>query len=193
MASSPAWKLRVLNLAADYKTALQEGNFSKFAEKRGHANYTEDEIKRMANEFPGIETVMEDQTRSHQGLTDDYNKVTDDLESGGADKPTAIERVKAQAEKMKAESIANIDANTKRVLALIESLPEDQQDLAADFWESLSDGFMKFWKEVLNAIERIFEAVVNWLKKVWEQVKACWETVKGIWDEIWKWLEGLKA
>lgn len=45
---------------------------------------------------------------------------------------------------MKAESVANIDASTERVLASIEGLPEDKQQKAADFWEAISDLFIGF-------------------------------------------------
>ncbi|PNP45757.1 hypothetical protein TGAMA5MH_02496 [Trichoderma gamsii] len=117
---------------------------------------------------------MEDQSNHHQGLTDEYQSVTDDLESGGADKPTAIERVRAQGKRMKAESIANIDASTERVLALIEGLPDDQQQKAADFWVAIGDLFIGFWGEILTQVEQIFEFAIEWLSQVWEQVKANW-------------------
>ncbi|KAL7946855.1 hypothetical protein V8C42DRAFT_296350 [Trichoderma barbatum] len=188
---APAWRLQVLNIAANYKTAIQTGDFSKFPKKGDPPKYNKDELQRMAKDFPEIQTVIEDQGNYHQGITDENQSVTDDLESGHADKPTAIERVRAQGEKMKAESIANIDASTERIVALIEGLPHDQQQQAADFWEALSNGFIAFWSEILTQVERIFELVVEWLSQVWEQVRECWNLVKGTWNEFWAWLQGL--
>lgn len=184
-----SWKAQILNSAATYKRAIQTGDFSKIQDDK--SKYSDKDLKSMANDFPEVKVVMEDQANHHSGLTDEYQSVTDDLESGHADKPTAIERVKAQGEKMKAESIANIDASTQRVLALIEGLPEDQQQRAADFWDALGNGFMLFWSTILTQVERIFEFVVEWLSQVWEQVKAAWQTVKGVWTQIWAWLQGL--
>ncbi|KAM3534624.1 hypothetical protein MY4038_002174 [Beauveria bassiana] len=63
----------------------------------------QDELKKLAQEFPEIKTVLEDSANHHQGITDEFQSVTDDLESGSADKPTAIERVRAQSERLKAE------------------------------------------------------------------------------------------
>ncbi|KID79316.1 uncharacterized protein G6M90_00g020920 [Metarhizium brunneum] len=184
-----SWKAQILNSAATYKRAIQTGDFSKIQDDK--SKYSDKDLKSMANEFPEVKVVMEDQATYHSGITDEHQAVTEDLESGHADKPTAIERVKAQGEKMKAESIANIDASTQRVLALLEGLPEDQQQRAADFWDALGNGFMLFWSTILTQVERIFEFVVEWLSQVWEQVKAAWQTVKGVWTQIWAWLQGL--
>ena len=184
------WKAQVLNVSSSFKRAVETGDFSKFP-KQSESKYTQDELKRLAGDFPEIKTVMEDMANHHQGITDENQSVTDDLESGHADKPTAIERVKAQGEKMKAESIANSDASTERTIALIEGLPEDQQKKAADFWEALLNAFASFWEQVLTQVERIFEYTVEWLSQVWEQVKASWSSVKQIWTQFWAWLQNL--
>lgn len=189
--TSSSWKAQVLNAAAGYKRAIETGDFSKYPKDGKSPKYTQDELKKFANDFPEIKTVLEDQSNYHQGITDEYQSVTDDLESGHADKPTAIERVKSQGERMKAESMANIEASTDRVVALIEGLPEDQQQNAADFWVAIGDLFMGFWGEILTQVERIFEFVVEWLSQVWEQVKGSWSQIKEIWTQIWAWLGGL--
>lgn len=185
---SVAWKAQILTAAAGYKRAIETGDFSQYPTKGKSPKYSNDELKKLANEFPEIKVVIEDQANYHQGITDEYQSVTDDLESGSADKPTAIERVKAQGEKMKAESIANIDASTERVVALIEGLPEDDQQKAADFWVAIGDMFSGFWGEILTQVERIFVFVVEWLSQVWEQVKGAWSLVKQLFAEIWAWL-----
>jgi hypothetical protein len=134
---------------------------------------------------------LEDQANYHQGLTDEYQSVTDDLESGHADKPTAIERVNAQGAKLKAESATNINASTERAIALIEGLPDGEQQKAADFWVATGDVFIGFWGEILAQVERIFELVVEWLSQVWEQVKDALKSVKNLWIEFWNWLSSL--
>ncbi|KAL7935805.1 hypothetical protein V8C35DRAFT_333623 [Trichoderma chlorosporum] len=185
---SSAWKAQVLNLAANIKKAIQTGDFSKFPKKGDAPKLSKDELKKLADDFPEIKVVVEDQINYHQGLTDEYQSVTDDLEAGGADKPTAIERVRAQGERLKADSFANVDANTQRVLALIEGLPEDQQQKAADFWKALNFGFIPSWSEILTQQENIFDHVVQWQSSVWDQVRESWKVVKGTWTEIWAWL-----
>jgi hypothetical protein len=186
-----SWRLQINKLLASYKTALQTGDFSELKKKADNPKYTHDEMKLLAGDFPEIKTVMEDLVNYHQALADEYQSVTDDLESGQADKPTAIERVRSQGEKLKAESAANTDASGERVVALIDGLPEDQQQRAADFWETLFLQVMVFWSQVLVQFEQIFEAVVEWLSQVWEQVKTCWGSVKGVLTEIWAWLASL--
>ncbi|KAM3481306.1 hypothetical protein MY8738_004562 [Beauveria namnaoensis] len=183
-----SWKATVLSVGGDFKRATQTGDWSKFSDKK---NDSQDEAKKLAQEFPEIKAVLEDSANYHQGITDEFQSVTDDLESGSADKPTAIERVKAQSEKLKAESIANIDASTQRVMALIEGLPEDQQKKAAEFWEALVYGFAVPWSEVMTQVERIFEYVVEWTSQVWEQVKSSWTLIKGSFNQVWAWLGGI--
>lgn len=79
--------------------------------------------------------------------------MTDDLEDGSADKPTSIERVKAQSEKFKAESLSNIEASTERLIALIEGLDADQQQRAADYWAESFSVFAAAWSEILTETE----------------------------------------
>ncbi|KAJ3481339.1 hypothetical protein NLG97_g7845 [Lecanicillium saksenae] len=100
------------------------GDFSQL--KDGANKFSADELKKRGGDFPEVKTVIEDVANYHSGLTDEFRSLTDDLESGQADKPTAIERIKAQSEKVAAESSANVDASTARVVALIEGLPDDQ-------------------------------------------------------------------
>ncbi|KAI5456950.1 hypothetical protein BGZ63DRAFT_395158 [Mariannaea sp. PMI_226] len=188
-----AWRSQILTTSADYKRAVQTGDFSGLTKKADNPKLTIDELKSLANDFPEVKVVMEDAGNHCQGVCDEYQSVTDDLESGGADKPTAIERVKAQGEKMKAECIANFDASTERVLALIEGLPDDNQQKAADFWDAISIKFAVFVSEVLTQVETIFETVIEWLSQVWEQVKQCWSLVKEIWTKFWAWLQDLQA
>ncbi|KGQ12351.1 hypothetical protein BBAD15_g1903 [Beauveria bassiana D1-5] len=183
-----SWKTTVLSVGSDFKRATQTGDWSKFLDKKNDPQCSQDEFKKLAQEFPEIKTVLEDSANHHQGITDEFQSVTDDLESGSADKPTAIERVRAQSEKLKAESIANIDASTERVMALIEGLAEDQQKKAAEFWEALLYGFAFSWSEVMTQVERIFEHVTEWTSQVWEQVRT---SIKGSFTQVWAWLGGI--
>lgn len=190
---SATWKAQILDATAGYKKAIEAGDFSKYPKDGESSKYTNDELRELANDFPKIKTVLEDQSSYHQGLNDEYQSVTDDLESGSADNPTSIERVKSQGEKMKTESIANIDASTERVLALIEGLPDDQQQKAADFWVAIGDLFIGFWGEILTQVEQILESVIEWLSQIWEQVRENWSLVKAVWTQIWAWLGSLGA
>ncbi|KAM3543734.1 hypothetical protein ARSEF1564_003394 [Beauveria bassiana] len=163
-----SWKTNVLSVGSDFKRATETGDWSKFLDKNKDPKFSQDELKKLAQDFPEIKTDLEDSANHHQGITDEFQSVTDDLESGSADKPTAIESAK--------------------VMALIEGLAEDQQKKAAEFWEALLYGFAVPWSEVMTQVERIFEHVIEWTSQVWEQVRSSWTSIKGSFTQVWAWL-----
>ncbi|KAM3501582.1 hypothetical protein MY10362_005450 [Beauveria mimosiformis] len=186
-----SWELTVLNAALDFKKATQSGDWSKFVDRKSNPKFNDEELKKLAKDFPDLKPVLDDAANYHEGITNELQSVTDDLESGGADKPTAIEKVRAQIERLKIESIANIDTSTNRVVSLIGGLSKDQQEKAAEFWEALLYGFAIPWSEVMTQVGRIFEHVVEWTGQVWELVRSSWNSVKSYFSQVWGWLEGI--
>ncbi|EHK43279.1 hypothetical protein TRIATDRAFT_85900 [Trichoderma atroviride IMI 206040] len=91
--------LLLLNWSYSHVIGYSDRPTSGKSTERKSPKYTNDELKKFANEFPELRTVVGDQGDYHQGTTDEYQSVTDDLEPGSTDKPTAIERVRAQGEK----------------------------------------------------------------------------------------------
>ncbi|KAM3543740.1 hypothetical protein ARSEF1564_003400 [Beauveria bassiana] len=93
-----SWKTNVLSVGSDFKRATETGDWSKFLDKNKDPKFSQDELKKLAQDFPEIKTDLEDSANHHQGITDEFQSVTDDLESGSADKPTAIESAKREAQ-----------------------------------------------------------------------------------------------
>ncbi|KAM0260604.1 hypothetical protein ACHAQJ_002666 [Trichoderma viride] len=212
----PTWKLKLRGVKADLQTSQVNDSVAGYLSGRpesfgidlGSISSAEDGVEKLREHAGKLKAhlasfransaaddifkpIGKTVINEHQKASDDLKAITQKLQDDRVDKKTAKDRMGEGREKAKNQSNASIDKAFDAAEAKIDSLPESQQDNAADAWMAFIDGFVSFWNSIWGQFSNMLSIIAQWPSNVWEKIKAAWNTVKGIFDYIWNWFGGL--
>lgn len=107
------------------------------------------------------------------------------------DRPAWEERIIRKREELIRQSAEIIKQKTDEVIAHIHTIPDQQRDGAASFWEDITAGFIQFWAEAWDWIVSAVKAVIEWLMNMWETIKTALKQVGKAFAKAMEWLEVL--
>jgi hypothetical protein len=208
-ADVPVWMEKLQTMSAFYSECHQEGNVEKFFEVypvhqalqtdsgAGLATYSGARSDELSSDFQdalkgnGNALITEHKAGAStmEAMTDELKQ---DLQGGGqVDRQGWKQRLREQAERLKKQSAEIIDSKTKSAINLIEKLPESQRDTAADLWQTITIGFLKFWQLIWDTLQKAWETAVKFVLELWNNVAAYFKTVGDTFENVFQWLRSL--
>ncbi|KAL1851192.1 hypothetical protein Plec18170_006516 [Paecilomyces lecythidis] len=217
----PAWKAKVRGMAAHYKTCREKDDMGAFfamyrtsfgdevqnafvSGPEGLANLQKLHAGKLSGfqrgfnlaaaqnkSDPTLHKLGKELISDHESTSKEIEQTTKDLKDSKASRETAKQRMEEARERAKKKSNDIIDKKFDEALAYMDTLPPEKQDRAADLWIGLSNGFLRFWENVMGLVLDVIKTVIAWLANVWETVKKFVIAIKDTFVAAWNWFTGL--
>ncbi|GAD91903.1 hypothetical protein PVAR5_0486 [Paecilomyces variotii No. 5] len=217
----PTWKAKVRGMAAHYKACREKDDMNAFfsvyrtsfgdevqgalvSGPEGLAHLQKLHAGKLSGFQPGfnlaaaqsesdptLHKLGKELISEHESTSKEIEKTTDDLKNSKASRETVKEKMEKARKRAKERSNEIIDKKFDDAEAYMDTLPPEKQDQAADLWINLSDGFLRFWENVMSLVLDAIKAVIAWLANVWETVKKFFIEIKDTFVAAWKWFTGL--
>lgn len=189
MSNTPAWEQKLRAMVKHYIACQEEGSLRKFFDRypvKQPNGDVDPEVRDKLKQVGG-ESIAE-----HRDGADEMHNLTEELKNDpNPDKPAWEERMNQKREELKRKSSEIIDQKTDEAIDYIYTLPDQEREVAADFWGTVAAGFIQFWSDAWDWIVTAVKAVIDWITDMWETIKAAFKQVGRAFESAWEWLKNL--